>query len=260
MNIIQLPVQKEVALTQNYFCSTARPGKLLVYLFQIPMDVFAAKGSDMREILGPELLNVEVLRKKLGWHGITEEIDEDDGDILFNVVPDDPKGWTITLMADEDLEGVGTVCYGDTHWHPDAFHWRAILRMLRSIRRIVSGEENHLMAYVDGHYVSGWTFSDPDGLPDTLYSSSFVRAEPGETTPLRDAKNNYWRAPELRRIFFNRAPQIVSPDWSRYRPVPLGWVVREQYNDELVQMQNELLEARDKALKDLRKSFPDEEW
>ena len=213
----------------------------------------------MRKSSGRELLNVETLRGKLGWKGITEEIDSRDGGRLFNIIPEHPEGWIITLMADEDAEGVGTVCYGDTHWHPDAFHTRTIRKMIKSIRRIVTGGENHLMAYMDGRYVFGWTFTDPDGLPDTIYSSSCSRAEPGEVTPLRDTKNNYWRPPEMRRIFFNRAPQIVLPDWSRYVPVPLGWVVREKYSDEEVQMQNELLEARDRALEDFRREFPDED-
>ena len=213
----------------------------------------------MRRIQGRELLNVETLREKLGWQGITEEIDSQDGGRLFNIVPDHPEGWTITLMADGDAEGVETVCYGDTHWHPDAFRTREILRMIKSIRRIVAGEENRLMAYMAGRYVRGWTFTDPGGLPDTLYSSSFTRAGPGRVTPLQDAKNNYWRPPELRRIFFNRAPQIVVPDWSRYVPIPLGWVVREKYSDDEARMQNELLEARDRALEDFRREFPDED-
>jgi hypothetical protein len=135
------------------------------------------------------MLTAFELRDRLGWPGVDEEANEQNGLVYLSVRPTRDDRESIYFCLDESRSFVQQFGFGEWHCHPDE-----VAEAVEMARSLIRGERC-LVEERDavGKYCGSGLYP-ADGLPDTL------RKE----------------VASLRRVFFDREPAAERIDLGRY--------------------------------------------
>lgn len=176
------------------------------------------------------LVNLDRLKEKLRWPHIVKE-KTDYGETVFCIKPEHPEGAQINLFLSGDDDDIHTIgIEGVTHWHLDSgytgsWRWRTLWENLKTVRDFIAGR----LCGVEAKRADGQELFGGIGLADgwddlgQIWEYYCLPVEEGAHGDLTSPDGRRWRAPIIRRSYFNRPPSDEQPDWSVFIPTKQGW-------------------------------------